>query len=407
MNYKELTNERERFIARLRGRAELVKETSFKEVSTSIDRVNENLYYPLQEEEIKQFEAADGNELEEKATKANSSAALLLNVFTPIRQNGEIEIFGLGTYKEYELETKLQVLNGRGKKANLDMLLKNEESYVYIESKFTELFYYRKKNPLSISYQDKSKYPDNNIYQAIKPLWDKYHYYDANQLLKHLIGIYRDCLKNPEKYQGKKVYLLNLNWELINSIDDLKESYQLQLEALKESTDFCKQANQAIKNSFTKIGIDFRFVYIDYYELVNSLSISIIQNRKLQKYLNTRYFLNKRKRIDIEDATEYILSNIDQEISREQFLEMANKYNIISINNHLYDNKARIWLNPKSLKQINALIIISNTLNKIPRLAKKYDLDEFLIINSPKYFCKLTVICLSSTQDKIDKTIII
>ena len=64
-------------------------------------------------------------------------------------------------------------------------------------------------------------------------------------------------------------------------------------------------------------------------------------------------------------------------------------------------------LNPKSLNQIDALIIISNTLNKIPRLAKKYVLNEFLIINSPKYFCKLTVICLSSTHERIAKSLIV
>ena len=77
MNLNELNKERITLIERLKNGAEFLNLESNDKFNTPIDKVNANLYYPLQENEIKQFQNADGNELETKAYKVNSSAALL------------------------------------------------------------------------------------------------------------------------------------------------------------------------------------------------------------------------------------------------------------------------------------------------------------------------------------------
>jgi hypothetical protein len=407
MKLNALNKERLVLIERLKSRMKYLGLDANEGLKTPIEMVNANLYYPLKKEEVERFENADGNELESKASKVNSSAALLLNIFTPLRKGEKIELKGLGEFSSYELETQLQVLNGRGKKANIDMSLTNEESYVYIESKFTELFYYRQKAPTSPSYQDESKYPSKDIYKASIQFLDKYQLYDANQLVKHTIGIYRDCLDNPNKYKGKKVCLLNLNWELITSDQELKESFNLQLQALRESTDFTVKFNKVMNKCFKNIGIDFKFKYINYYDFYKRVIKEKKTDFQQDNYLKQRYFNFQRRGLKTDDAIKYIEAHLDNELSLIQFREMIKEYNVFYISEYSTGFSNEIVLEDRLTKFLDAVITIELVDKKIPVLIKEYDLEEYLSIHSSSYYNKRTIIYLSKVLPNVERTILI
>ena len=406
MNLNVLNKERNTLIERLQYRMKFLNLEPSIELKTAIEKVNTNLYYPLKAEEIIRFQNADGNELETKAAKVNSSAALLLNMFTQLRRDGKIELNGFGKFNSYELETQLQVLNGGGKKANIDLSMTNKKSYIYIESKFTELFYYRKKAPTSLSYQVESKYPRKDIYKAAIQFLDKYKVYDANQLVKHTIGIYRDCLTNPDKYKGKTVYLLNLNWELITSDKDLSESFKLQLEAIKEATDFNYKFNRVMKTCFNNIGVNFKFIYMNYYDFY----LGILKNKvdpKFRNYLTQRYFNIQRRGLNTDDAIDYIEAHLYEDIAKTQFREMLQDYNVIYLSEYPKSFSNEIELDKRFTKFLDAIISIKNSENKIPRINGEHNLTEFLHIHSGIYFNKTTVIYLSKVLPKVERVVFI
>lgn len=405
MNFKELNKERKTLIERLKYGFGYLNLKPSNDLETPIERVNANLYYPLKEEEILQFQNADGNELETKASRVNSSAALLLNIFTQLRRDGKIELKDFGKFDSYELESQLQVLNGGGKKANIDLSLTNDQSYIYIESKFTELFYYGKKKPTSLSYQNESKYPSKDIYQATIQFLDKYKVYDVNQLVKHTIGIYRDCLYNPSKYNGKKVYLLNLNWELLTSDKDLYESYKLQLEAIKEATKFCREFNNIMKKCFKKIEVDFKFIYMNYYDFYKRV-IKKDTDLLLENYLNQRYFSLQRKKLDTDDAINYLEAHLPNGLSKLQFREMIEEYNVIHLTEYTNNLNNDIELDKRFIEFLDAFISISYVDKKIPILIGDYKLDEYMHIHSDIYYNKTTVIYLSKVLPKIERAIL-
>jgi hypothetical protein len=45
-----------------------------------------------------------------------------------------------GEKEEYDIEAKLQTLNNRGEFAKIDAHLENQDTQLFIESKFTEMF---------------------------------------------------------------------------------------------------------------------------------------------------------------------------------------------------------------------------------------------------------------------------
>ena len=406
MNLNVLNKERNTLIERLRYRLEFMNLEPSSDLKTTIEKVNANLYCPLKEEEIAQFQNADGNELETKAAKVNSSAALLLNMFTQLRRDGKIELNDFGKFNSYELETKLQVLNGGGKKANIDLSMSNKKSYIYIESKFTELFYYRKKEPTSLSYQVESKYPSKDIYKSAIQFLDKYKVYDVNQLVKHTIGVYRDCLTNPDKYKGKTVYLLNLSWELITSDKDLYESFKLQLEAIKEATEFNYKFNRAMEMVFKNIGINFKFIYMNYYDFY----LGILKNRSdlpLHNYLKQRYFNIQRRGLNTDDAMDYIEAHLYEEISRTQFRETLKDYNVIFISEYPKCFSDDIELDKRFTKFLDAIITIKFVDKKIPKITGEYNISEYLNIHSSSYYNKTTVIYLSKVLPRVERVIFV
>jgi len=365
-----------------------------------IDDINDNLYEPLKEEERKQFEAADGDELKWKASRANSSACLLLNTFSSLRQGNPLEISKLGAFTSYELEKKLPVLNGRGKKANIDMVLSNDDTIIYIESKFTELFYYNhKKTLLSDAYFNVNKYPSKDIYQAAKQLFNQFNHFDGNQLIKHTIGIYRDCLENPERYQDKKVILMNLCWELHDTNYKYEDSFQLQLRAIKEASMFSQSFNQLMKKVFDKIGIKFDFIYLNYYDFIHHQTNIVSLDQGLVEYLNKRYFFYHLRKVGIEDRIDYIKAHIIDDLSLEDFENYLTGFKIISIQYLNQMNQIIYDLNYAKLS--DAIILIGPKINEFPKDYDVSGVNEFMHITSPLYFNQYTMIYLNKGFPRI------
>ena len=404
MHITKLNKERKDLIERLRnGRRLANKKLGLLEPYEN--SVKNNLYHPLSKIEEAQLQEADGNELEWKASRVNSSACLLLNVFSGIRQGKELEIIGFGRYLNYELEKKLQVLNGRGKKANIDMVLENEDSYVYIESKFTELFYYQKKKNLSDRYSLASSYPSKNIYLAAKQLFHLCNHFDGNQLVKHAIGIYRDGCEHKDRYQGKKVVLLNLNWELHNYHYRFEDSYHLQLLAINEASMFTSLFNRLMKKAFKEIGIDFQLIYMNYHDFVYHLSNIHQQDQGLLDYLFRRYFFYHQRKVCVDERIDYYQSHINDDLAIDDIDDYLNQYHVIHINDQF--DIHQIDVQKEWLDISDAIVFIGpNITDVFPGFIKKLPDINYIHVCSPIYFNKYSMIYFKQDGLKLKQVVI-
>jgi hypothetical protein len=352
--------------------------------------INDNLYYPLQEQERLQFKSADGNELKWKASRANSSACLLLNTFSPLRKGSHIEIKEIGVFNTYAIERKLQVLNDSKRKANIDMVLSNKDSIVYIESKFTELFYYDKTYQLSQSYFKEDRYPSKDIYDAAKQLLNQFNHFDGDQLVKHAIAIYRDCLDHPNDYKNKKVFLMNLCWELHDTSYKYEDSFNLQLRAIKEATMFAYLFNRLMKEVFEKIGIEFQFVYMNYYDFIHHQTNLLELDEELINYLDYRYFFYHHRKEYKDDAIDYIKSHINHDLNLDDFHDYLNQYQLMAIENSY--QKDEIKIDDVMVNIADAMIIVGPPIQQFPRNMIDLQCNEYLHIVSPIYYNKYTII---------------
>lgn len=398
MNINKLKKEREMIIQRFKS--------GFKRISgiERITDVDDNLYVPLSDIERKQFEAADGDELKWKANRVHSSACLLLNTISSLRQGKTLRIKNMGDYNDYQFERKLQVLNGRGKKANIDLVLSNDQSIVFIESKFTELFFYQKKSDLSQSYFIEDKYPSKDIYQASKLLFNQSNHFDSNQLIKHTIGIYRECLENIDKYKNRKVVLMNLCWELHDTSYKYEESFNLQVRAIKEATIFTQNFRKMMKKVFKKIGIDFDFIYMNYYDFIHHQTNIGILDSDLIDYLNKRYFFFHHRKESIDNQIDYIKCHIENDLSLDDFDDYMDRFKILSIQN-IYRANELIY-DEKYLELADAMIIIGPNINQFPLNYNNHQVNEFLHVVSPLYVNQYTIIYLNKDYPSIKHVVI-
>ncbi|QLY40655.1 hypothetical protein HF295_07270 [Hujiaoplasma nucleasis] len=393
MNNKKLERERELLVQRFKQGFKIATGSS------KIGHINDNLFYPLLEEERKQLEDGDGDELSWKTSRVNSSACLLLNTFTPMRQGNSLSINNLGVFNSYRLEDKLQVLNGSVRKANIDMVISNNETVVYIESKFIELFYYDKKHQLSESYFSEDKYPTKDIYQASKQLFNLYNYFDGNQLIKHAIGIYRDCLDNKEKYLNKKVKLLNLAWELHDTTYKYEDSFRLQLRAIKEATMFTSMFNKLMKKAFKKIGVDFEFIYMNYYDFIHHHTDIGMYSIELLNYLDKRYFFYHKRKENMEDKIDYIKSCIENDLSMDDLEDFLDKFKIINVQ-EIYQID-EISYKEEYMMLSDVIVLVGPHIINFPKNYDPTNVNEFLHIVSPLFYNRYTIIYLSKDLPRI------
>ncbi|MBQ9470303.1 MAG: hypothetical protein IJU72_05050 [Bacteroidales bacterium] len=170
------------------------------------------------QEQLEQLKAGDGNPVAEMC-RINSSAGLAFNYYK--LYEGEVQ----KVHKSFEVRFEEKVgkplsLSG-GKCAHLDVSYSLDGTQYYIESKFLEPYYSKRKHN-TCSYRNKDK-QDNEVdnykfSEEETKVWlelleneTKFQYYDFPQLYRHLLAIRRKHEK-----QGK-VVLQSVSWKMTES----------------------------------------------------------------------------------------------------------------------------------------------------------------------------------------------
>lgn len=277
------------------------------------DATDSNFCHPLKHDEVLQLAGADGDELEWKLRQVNSSAALLINVFHALCPRKTLIIDDIGAFTEYRLEVKLPTLMTSKAPANIDMRLENETTVLYIESKFTEPFHERfhEGMVLNPSYQKAELHVDPIIHGALAGFFHlEYRYYDAVQLLRHAVAIYRDVKVHPDTYAGKRVVLMNLAWEMKNTLNQYPSLFEIQTNALTELNDFAPKFGLAMRQAFQTLGVDFKFVYVNYEDFISRRTNIQEIDPETYDYVKERYLFQRDAEVSLDDRLKYLEHSI-------------------------------------------------------------------------------------------------
>lgn len=134
--------------------------------------------------------------------KLNSSTSLAINYH---------EMFAavLGVKMKYEVPIAVPLSAYRGRSAVIDARYTWKDTTYYVESKFLEP-YYSSTHPAREAYFDENHYKDATIakkwIEMFNSVKDEFEYYDINQMLKHLLALYRI-------QPSGKIVLQNLIWK--------------------------------------------------------------------------------------------------------------------------------------------------------------------------------------------------
>ena len=259
-------------------------------LSYYLSKLNDNLYVPMNEDILKQYNDGNGNEISSKKMNAiHSSSALSYNIFhdnSCMLKNNNYNLSD-GIYK-VTFEKKFPVLKTP---ANIDVILDkcNSTEYIAIEMKMLE--WLRKKSNLSDSYLDENKYLDlksGKIFAEIaKKLKQLSLHYDADQLFRHSVGLYKAC-KIGLINNKNKITLMNCVWTVVNH-NKLTEPFKTEYCA-KENNLFnefkeFKKIMTPVFDLFKEINIEFDICIFTVSELINILFKTEDEIMYLQRYI--------------------------------------------------------------------------------------------------------------------------
>lgn len=212
--------------------------------------LSENQIIVLPDDEVWRSMIERNPTVVKEVKKANSSTALAINYF-------ELYAKLTGIRVDYEIEVAIPLIlpKGKGHYAMIDAFYKDNGTYYYIESKFLEP-YYSETHEISASYFVEKYYETEEIASKWIELFKKvqemindgeFKYFDINQMLKHLLAIYRT---KP----NLSVVLKNLIWKpektFYNYIDsNISVSYlQKRVESLSKEIKIAAE----LMNTFVK-----------------------------------------------------------------------------------------------------------------------------------------------------------
>ena len=154
-----------------------------------------------------------------------------------------------------------------------------------------------------------------------------------------------------------------------------------------------------------KIGINFRFIYINYYDFYIRVLNTKKIDHQLNNYLKQRYFIIQRRGLKTDDAIKYIGAHLDNNIAITQFREMLEEYNVIYLNEYSEGFSDDILIDERFSKFLDAIITIKYVDKKIPKIIGEYNIEEYLHIHSNSYYKKTTVLYLSKVLPQAKKVI--
>lgn len=378
-------------------------------VQEKIRKANYNLYRALTDDHVKRLLEGSGDELNYKLKCVNSSAVLALNVFSVLDEPNQLTINGVGTFEKYRIEERLPTLlqkNDDKNPAQIDVVLENDQTVAFVESKYTE--HLRKnddsKNEFNQSYFNKKCYVNQSFYQDIKPFLNQsYQYFNASQIVKHVIAIYRDVYQNPKKYEGKNIVLLNLVWEVKNTGQQFPYMFYRQCHMWQELNRFASRFNKRMKRAFESLGITFSFVYISYEDFILHHSNLKDIDEHQYDYVVNRYLFQKDKDVSHMDKLRnylYSIATLDMAI---EFIDYLKDKRIVSIYSSYNKEEQETIENSDA----TSAVILSNY------QALDYQtkgVQSYLLVNVFNHYQKVTVIYLkeqtSSALKRIEDSLI-
>jgi hypothetical protein len=288
MNNKELIVLKEKNWAKKNNKTLTVNNKNSKSF-TYFKELNNNLFIPLSESLQKQFNKADGHEINDSSEKLakmkaiHSSSALAVNIFHYWQtQNKILEIAyccGLCNKNNKYVEdmffekNDLVIDSSFERKPNIDIVITNSDFSRFkafaIESKFTEHFTSKNKQNLSQSYLDMDYLWKNIdflrdfISQDNSP-FHKYKYLDAAQLVKHILCLNREYGKG--KFKLLYLYYDSIGEKAINHYCELLDfSMKLRTGGIEFRFKSYQELIYKMANNYYKEHVEYFDYIIDRY----------------------------------------------------------------------------------------------------------------------------------------------
>jgi len=253
-----------------------------------LNNLTENLFDHLSKESLDCYDSGDGNETKDGKTQLakmkalHSSSAIVVNLFQ-YWQNKDVHpiVYACGLcsktrnnlINKIKFEEKFEISKDKSlfpHSPNIDVVIRDSQSLVYaIESKFTEPYNSRKYNKIGQKYIDNVSFWNglSNLYELAKeisPDNNKFHFLDAAQLIKHILGLKR----NHNKSGFRLLYL----WYDVIGQDGTEHRKEIE-----QFTEIAKRDN-------------VKFSQVTYQEVIIKLAQEFyLNNEKYCNYLTDRY----------------------------------------------------------------------------------------------------------------------
>ena len=170
-------------------------------------------------------------------------------------------------------------------KAEFDAIVNYADAVDFVQADFLEHFYQPFRQSMW-AYQFGTRYLFDND-EAVE-LWKafarkaNYVYFNGYDVLKTLVAIYSDILANPEDYQGKKVNLLNVVWNVSND-SYFKALANFQAAYDEEAKRAEVQFNEFLNTLPLPEGTTLSYQYLTVEEVADNLS------EEVKEYVKNRY----------------------------------------------------------------------------------------------------------------------
>ncbi|MFB6342769.1 hypothetical protein ACE1ET_13655 [Saccharicrinis sp. FJH62] len=254
-----------------------------------VQKLADNLFTGISKETVDDFNNGDGGELNykngflPKMFALHSSSAIGVNIFEYWRKSKQIKniAYACGLCninnsfsQDIQFEKKFEISKSFRFAPNLDVVIKNSDKSTVklfgIECKFSESYSSRKHDGISEKYLKEipEQWKDisylKELAEEISPNDNKFKYLHAAQLIKHILGLKKNC--------GKSAFRLLYLWYDVYGFDGSKH---------REEIDQFKRI--AVKDNV-------KFHSISYQELIVKMKKHFyVGNEKYIDYLTNRY----------------------------------------------------------------------------------------------------------------------